>query len=361
MSHYFFNETVTMDAAVLAPWVSQIFQASGMLATDAALTAETLVVADARGVYSHGCLRVPLYLTRIEKGAVDPAAQPALVSEKGATALVDGRNGAGQVVSRFAMGKAIDLAEQFGISFVTARNSNHNGAEAYYSMLALQKDMIGFCSSIGGGNLMAPFGGADRRIGNNPFCLALPALNHDPVVLDMAQSVVAKGKILMAKTTHSKIPQEWALDAAGKPTTDPAEATLGFLRTMGDYKGSGLSIVTGMISSMLSGAAIGPTLKDVYDDFEPLNIGHSFCAIRVDFLTDINDFKRNMDIQIEFIKNSKKAQDVDEVFLPGEMEANNYRRQMAQGIELPAEVINALVKASQRFNIDIPLRNLANY
>ncbi len=354
MAHYFFNQTVNIAPKTLQDWVTQVFEAVGMSAEDAALTAHTLVVADARGVHSHGCLRVGLYVKRIERQAVDPRAKPEVLRERGALALIDGHNAAGQVVSHFAMQKAIDLAERSGVSFVTARGSNHNGAAAFYSMMALPRNMVGFSSSIGGGNLMPVYGGAERRIGNNPFSFAFPALKHDAVVLDMAQSVVAKGKIMMASKTNSPIPLDWALDAEGVPTTDPAAATQGFLRTMGDYKGSGLSVVIGMLSSMISSAAIGPTLKDVYEDFEPLNKGHSFCAIRLDFLVDPEEFKRNMDVQIEFIKQSKKASGVEEIFLPGEMEARNYRRQMRDGIDMPSEVIEEITQLSQRLGVAVP-------
>ena len=354
MKHYFFNETVNIRAVTLQRWVAKIFQAVGMLEDDADLTAQTLVVSDARGVHSHGCLRVPLYVKRIESECVDPVAKPVVIRGKGAMALVDGHNAAGQVVGQYAMEKAIALAGEFGISFVTARNSNHYGAASFYSMMALSKDMIGFSSSIGGGNLMAPYGGAERRIGNNPFSFAFPASRYDPVVLDMAQSVVAKGKIMMAGKTNSKIPAEWALDSNGLPTTDPMAAVDGFLRTMGDYKGSGLSIVIGMLSSMISSAAMGPTLKDVYEDLEPLNKGHAFCAIRLDFLVDPDAFKRNIDTQIDFIKSAKKAVGVEEIFLPGEIEAKNYRRQTRDGIDMPAEVIGELAQISQRLHVDTP-------
>jgi len=354
MSHYFFNETINIQAGVLQSWVAGIFQAVGMSKADADLVAHTLAVADARGVHSHGCLRVGLYVKRIEKKSVDPVAQPEIVKENGATALVDGHNASGQVVSVLAMEKAIELARKFGISFVTARNSNHYGSSSYYSMMALPHDMIGFSSSIGGGNLMAPYGGAERRIGNNPFSYAFPAMQCPPVVLDMAQSVVAKGKIVMAERTRSRIPPEWALDTNGVPTTDPAAALDGFLRTMGDYKGSGLSIVTGMLSSMLAGAAIGPDLKDVYEDFEPLNKGHSFCAIRLDFLVDPDEFKKNMDVQIGFLKTARKANGVDEIFVPGEMEARNYHRQMRDGIDLPSEIVHEIFALSQRLGVPIP-------
>ncbi len=164
MKHYFFNETVNVHPGDLKDWVTQILQAVGMLAGYAELVADTLVVADARGVYSHGCLRVPLYVKRIEKKSVNPTAQPAVLREKGAVAMVDGCNAAGQVVSYYSMNKAIELADRYGVSFVTARNSNHNGAIAYYSMMALPKDMVGFSCSIGGGNLMSPYGAADKAV-----------------------------------------------------------------------------------------------------------------------------------------------------------------------------------------------------
>jgi LDH2 family malate/lactate/ureidoglycolate dehydrogenase len=354
VKHYFFNDTVHLRAETLQPWVADIFRATGMAQEDAELTAHTLVVSDLRGVHSHGCLRVPLYVNRIEKKAVDPVAKPTLIKERGAMALVDGHNAGGQVVSKYAMEKAIALADQYGISFVSARNSNHYGAASFYSMMALAKDMVGFTTSIGGGNLMAPHGAAERRIGNNPLSFAFPASRYDPVVLDMAQSVVAKGKIMMARKTKSPIPAEWALDAQGVPTTDPEAAVNGFLRTMGDYKGSGLSIVVGMLSSMISSAAMGPTLRDVYEDFEPLNKGHSFCAIRLDFLVDADEFKKNVDTQIEFIKSARKAPGVEEIFLPGEIEARNYRRQMNEGIDMPSEVIVELVGISERLRVHSP-------
>ena len=355
MGHYFFNETVNIPYAVLADWAARIFRAVGMDAEDARLTAETLAVADARGVFSHGCVRVPLYVKRIETGCVYPKAKPVILRNMGATALVDGKNAGGQVVSTFSMKLAIDLARNHGVSFVTVRNSNHCGACAYYSMMALSEDMIGFSTSIGGGNLMAPYGGADNRIGNNPFSVAIPATERDPVVLDMALSVVAKGKIILAQKTNARIPETWAIDQSGVPTTAPAEALSGSIRPAGDYKGSNLSIVVGMLSSMLSGACIGATLKDIYGNFEePLGVGHSFGAIRIDYLTDPTEFKKNVDREIDFIKNAKKAAGVEEVFMPGEMEAQMYRRQMREGIPMAAEVVEELIALSRRLGVDIP-------
>jgi LDH2 family malate/lactate/ureidoglycolate dehydrogenase len=355
MDHYRFNRTIRIQPEILKGWSSRVFQAAGMNGKDADLTADTLVMADARGVYSHGCLRVPLYVKRIETGCVSPTARPEVLRSRGATALIDGHNAMGQVVSCCAMNLAIEKAAEHGVSFVSVRGSNHYGACAYYAMMALPKNMIGYTSTIGGGNLMAPWGGCENRVGNNPFGVAIPALERDPVVLDMAMSVVAKGKIVMATKTKSQIPEEWAVDSRGLPTTDPHAAIEGSIRPIADYKGYGLSVIISMISSVISNAAIGSTLKDIYGNFtEPLAIGHSFAAIDLDYLTDIDEFKRNMDREIGFIKNSRKAAGSDEIFLPGEREARNYQRQMQNGIDMPAEVIDEIRGISTRLGAAVP-------
>ena len=355
MGHYFFNKILNIGHGILTGWGKEMFQAVGMSAADAALTALSLSDADARGVYSHGTMRIPLYVKRIQSGCVDPKAKPEIVRCMGSTALVDGKNATGQVVGAAAMKKAIELAKVHGTSFVTANNSNHYGACAFYSMMALEEDMIGFTCSVGGGNLMAAFGGADNRIGNNPFSVAIPACKRDAVVLDMALSVVAKGKIVLAEKTGAKIPLSWALDSDGVPTSDPNEALAGSIQPTGGYKGTNLSIVVGMLSSLISSASIGAALKDIYGDFsQPLGVGHSFGALRLDFLTDVDEFKRRTDREIDFIKSSKKAIGTSEVFLPGELEAVSYRRQIEHGIEMPAETIRDLIETSRRLRVAVP-------
>jgi LDH2 family malate/lactate/ureidoglycolate dehydrogenase len=339
----------------VAGWVSLIFQAEGLSAEDAGIVSDTLVTADARGVYSHGILRVTLYTKRIEEKCVNVTAKPELLSSVLGTAVIEGNNAMGQIVGVQAMKLAIEKAKEHGVSFVTARGSNHYGTCAYYAMMALPEDMIGFSSSIGGGNLMAPWGGSDARVGNNPFGVAIPALKRPPVVLDMAQSVVAKGKIVMATKTKTPIPANWAFDRSGNPTTDAYEGMMGTIRPIADYKGYGIATVVGMLSSVISNAAIGSTLKDVYEDFSGgLNKGHSFCVVNISCMTDVAAFKSRMDREIEFIKNSPKASGVEEIYLPGEMEWLAYEKAKREGIVYPVEVIDEIRAVSTKLGVAVP-------
>jgi len=355
MSHYHFNQTLVIPFDDAYQWISDIFHATGLSEADAKLVAHSLVMADARGVYSHGILRTSIYTKRILRGCVDTSAVPTIVHDCNATAVVDGHNAMGQSVGDFSMKLAIEKAKKYGIAFVTARGSNHYGTCAYYAMQALEHNMIGISSTIGGGNLMAPWGGTDARVGNNPLGIAIPAGQHYPVVLDMAQSVVAKGKIVMATKTHSPIPSEWAFDPQGRPTTDPEQAMHGTVRPIADYKGSGIAIIVSLLSSVISGAAIGATLKDVYEDFSGgLNKGQMFAAIDLSQMTDVNAFKERMDCEIDFIKASPVAEESAGIFLPGEPEFLNYKRQIKEGITYPVEVICEIAEIGKSLNIPTP-------
>jgi len=354
-SHYHFNQTKIVPYEDMKNWITKIFLAVNLLESDAELVADSLVDADARGVYSHGVQRVKIYTTRILKGCVNVKGKPHVIFDNDATAIVDGDNAMGQVVGVYAMQLAIEKAKKYGVSFVAAKGSNHYGRCEYYSRMALEYDMIGFSSTIGGGNLMAPWGGISAKVGNNPFSIAMPAGKHYPVVLDMALSVVAKGKIEMALKTGSSIPEEWALDKNGNPTTDPAEALKGTLRPIGDYKGSGLAIMVGLMSSVICDAAIGPTLKNVYKDFDGgLNKGQLFMAIDVAHMTDVDAFKERMDKQIDFIKSSPLAPGAGAIYLPGEIEYRNFYKQSKEGIEYPIEVIHELENISKNVGVDLP-------
>jgi LDH2 family malate/lactate/ureidoglycolate dehydrogenase len=338
----------------MSEWTSRIFQADGLSKEDADLVADTLVTADARGVYSHGVLRISLYTMRIERGCVDVRARPEILSASLGTAVVEGNNAMGQSVGVFAMKAALEKAKEHGVSFVTARGSNHYGTCAYYAMMALPENMIGFSASIGGGNLMAPWGGTDARVGNNPFGVAIPALERYPVVLDMAQSVVAKGKIVMADKTQTPIPADWAFDRNGLPTTDAREGVRGTVRPIADYKGYGIATVIGMLSSVICNAAIGASLKDVYENFSGgLNKGQLFMAVDISRMSNVLEFKKRMDRDIDFIKASPKAPGVEEIYLPGEMEWQAWDASMRDGIHYPVEVIREIRSISERLGVPV--------
>jgi LDH2 family malate/lactate/ureidoglycolate dehydrogenase len=354
-SHYHFNKTITIDYKTMANWAKSIFAATGLEKEDADLVADTLVSADARGVYSHGVVRISIYTKRILEGCIDVKAKPELAVDNLGTGVVDGKNAMGQIVGQYAMTLAIKKAQEHGVSFVTARGSNHYGACAYYTMMALKEDMIGFSTTIGGGNLMAPWGGSDARVGNNPFAIAIPAGKRYPILLDMAQSIVAKGKIVMASKTNSPIPKNWAFAKDGSVTIDPGEALEGTIRPIADYKGYGIAVVMGILSSVISNAAIGATLQDVYNYFSGgLNKGQVFAAVNLKSMTDIKAFKERMDREIDFIKSSPKAPGVEEIYLPGEIEYLSYERQIRDGIEYPVEVINEIKEISGRLGVSVP-------
>ena len=354
-SHYHFNKTVSIRYAVMKDWVTNLFYAQGMNEADAEVVADSLVDSDARGVYSHGTQRVKMYSERIRRNCVNVTGKPYVVVDRDATAVVDGDNGMGQIVGVFAMNLAIEKAKQYGVSFVTARGSNHYGRCEYYTRMALNHDMAGFSATVGGGNLMAPWGGSEARVGNNPFSIAMPAEERYPVVLDMAQSVVAKGKIEMALKTGSTIPKEWALDKNGIPTTNPSEGSEGSVRPIADYKGADLAIMIGFMSSLFCGGAVGPTLKNVYKDFDGgLNKGQMFMAIDISRMIDVAIYKERMKEQIDFIKETPRAMGVDEVLMPGEQEYQYFDRQIKDGIVYAVEVIAELKEMSKQLGVEIP-------
>lgn len=354
-SHYHFNKTVKIDYDVMKSWVSDIFVAQGISREDSDIVADSLVDSDARGVYSHGVQRVRMYTNRIQNDCVNVKGIPHIVSQNAATAVVEGDNAMGQIVGIFSMKLAIKIAKEYGISIVVARGSNHYGRCAYYSRMALEHDMIGISSTIGGGNLMAPWGGRAPRVGNNPFSIALPAQDRYPVVLDMAQSVVARGKIEMAKKTHAPIPESWALDKDGLPTTDPVKGAEGSVRPIADYKGADLAIMVGYMSSLLSGGAVGPNLKNVYNDFSGgLNKGQLFMAIDISRMIDPAVYKERMKEQVDFIKSTPKATGVDEVLMPGEQEWQHFYRQTKDGITYAVEVIGEIKEVCAQLGVKIP-------
>ena len=354
MGDYQFQKTERIPYQAVEKWSAEIYQKAGMNPEDAQKTAHIQTMADLRGVYSHGVQRCKTYVQRLERGAVNAKARPEIEKDGQAFVLVNGNNAMGQIVAEYAMKTAIERARQFGSATVSIRGSNHIGTMAYYAMLAAEQDMIGICMTQGAGNAMAPFGGTEKILGNNPFGYAVPALRHPPVVLDMAQSVVAFGKIDMAKTTGSRIPDTWALDIGGNPVTDPKKAFS--LQPICGYKGYGLSFMMTLLCAVLPGVPYGPALVDLLSDSsEPQNGGQLMQVINIGALMDVNAFKKRVDEAVELVKQSRKRKGVSEIFVPGEIEYNTEQRQRAEGIVYPIELFDELDRLSEKMNVR-PLR-----
>ncbi len=340
MSDYTFHEKVVVKVQDAIDFEKNLYVAAGMREEDALVVADHLVTADARGVYSHGIQRNNIYLKRFREGGTDPKGVSRIIKEKKATCLIDGGNSMGMVTGKFAMEKAISLAKEYGTSTVSVTGSNHFGTCAYYVQMAADQGMIGMMWTINCGNIMAPWGGTERQLGNNPFGIGIPCKRHPTVILDSATSVVARGKIVVAMKTHSPIPEGWALDKNGNPTTDAEEGYWGTVLPFGGYKGYGLTFTNACLAAILNNSAFGPSIVDFYEEPGKIqNNGYLFQVIDIDSFDDVDAFEKRMDDAVDFIKGGKKADGVDEIFVPGEIEYNARKKALAEGIVYPVEIV----------------------
>ena len=352
-SDYHFNEKKIVPIPRVLSFEKALYQAGGMSPEDADCVARCLVEADARGVYSHGIQRNSLYFNRFEQHGTDPAGQPGIARQFGATALVDGGNAMGMVVGEYGMNLAIDLARKYGTSAVSITGSNHFGTCAHYLQMAADAGMVAFVWTINCVNIMAPWGGTQRQLGNNPFGIGAPCGDKPAVILDMATSVVARGKIVMARKTHSPIPETWALDVDGHPTTDAEKAYWGTVQPFGGYKGYGLTLMNAIVSAILNNSSFGPDIIDLYEEPGKLqNSGHLFQVVDIRAIDDLDAFKKRMDDAVDYIKNGPKAPGVSEIFVPGEIEANNQKKAQAEGIVYPVEVLEENRALARRYGLD---------
>lgn len=328
-------------AGALDRLVSAVFAACGMEEADASLVSDTLVTADLQGVHSHGTYRVPDYVQRLTTGGVDPRGRPRLTVDGGSVLVVDGGNSMGQVSTGFAMRTAIERARSTGVAVAAIGGSNHCGAMAYYTRLAAAEGMIGIATT-NALPTMAPWGGRDRIVGINPLSIAIPGGEEAPVVIDTSFGAAAHGKIRVYAQKGTPIPADWALDVEGNPTTDPVEAARGLIQPVGGYKGVGLAMAMGMLSSLLSGAAYGTELGSLEEGARAGNDGHLVMAMRIDAFGDPAEFGRRADAVVRQVHDSRPRQGGDRLLVPGELEAECERAFRAEGIPLNDETLDGL-------------------
>lgn len=321
---------------------------------DAKIVADNLIEADLRGVGSHGVVRFPIYIKRLLDGGTN--ARPAITSvrQTRTTAVIDGDNGLGHLVGIRAMEIVIEKSADGDCFFAAVRNSNHLAAAAYYAEMAARNGMIGVVFTIAAINHMAPWGGAEAVLGNNPFAVAFPAQRDFPIVLDMACSVGARGKIIVAAREGKPIPADWATGPDGLPTTNAAEALKGFVVPVGGPKGYALTLTVGLLSTMLSGAFFGCDVGDLYEKTsEPQNCGHLFGVLPVAAFDEPAAYAGRMQKAINDIKGAKRAPGVEQIFLPGEREFIAKAENLARGVPIgPALAAELSAIASQ---YDVPL------
>ncbi len=337
--------------------VEGLFKAAGLPAEDAAAVAEVLVEADLRGVESHGTTRIAGYMNMIKTGLLNPKPAVQVLKDLPSTAMLEGDQGFGIVVAKRAMQMAIDKAARTGIAAVTARNVTHTGMIGFYPMMAVRAGMIGFAMNNGPA-ILPPFGGKTPTLATNPFSVAIPAGREQPIVLDMATSVVAGGKLRLAAKKGTPIPGEWALDRHGMPTTDPNEAIFhGFLQWAGGYKGFGLATIVEVLGGVLSGGLFGrdvPAMKNFGK--EPLVTSAFYMAINVDNFMPLAEFGERVDRLIGHIKASERAKGTEEVYVAGEIEFRRKAQRVGDGIPVSGVVYRELMGLAAEYGVAFDLQ-----
>jgi L-2-hydroxycarboxylate dehydrogenase (NAD+) len=326
-----------------------VLQRWGTPPSVAELTADLMVRTDLRGVDSHGVGMLPTYLKWYRAGYIVPGAEPKVVRDQGTTAVVDGQQAFGHAVATLAMSLAIAKARTHGVGFVTCHNSNHYGAAANYSMMALPHDMIGISLTNGSWPAVVPTFGRQSMLSTNPISVAAPAGSEYPFVLDMATSTVAIGKLSVAARWAKPIPEGWALDAAGRPTTDALAAyetrlltPLGGSREQGGHKGYGLGLMVDILCGVLAGASWAARTRHAEEPPTRADIGHFFGAIDIGRFRLLRDFKADMDGLLRALKDSPKAEGHERIYVAGEPEWECEQRRRRDGIPLAPGLVEQL-------------------
>jgi LDH2 family malate/lactate/ureidoglycolate dehydrogenase len=346
------TEGPRVAAAALAGFVKRAFEAAGLPSGDADVLAGLMVEADLRGSDTHGVIRLPLYLRRLKAGGINSRPNIRVVQEKPATALIDGDNGMGHLVMRFAALTAIEKAKRAGVGWVGARMSNHAGPAALYAMMPLTHDMIGLYLAVGSSNHLPPWGSTENLLGTNPIAIAIPADEEPPIVLDMAPTVAAFGKVRLRMQRGEEMPPGWMIDREGKPLTDPRRADEGLLLPIGDYKGYGLSLIIGLLAGTLNGAAFGREVVDfVKQPGQATNTGHAIVAVAVDAFAPAAAFKRHVDAAIRTMRGAERLPGVERVWLPGEQSHRKRLDRAANGIPMPKPLRDNLDAAARDLGI----------
>lgn len=344
------NGAQSVPAAKLCEFVAQLFAAVGVPGAAAATVARGLVEADLEGLPSHGVMLVDMYIERLQKGSVSLHESASVVSERQGAVVLDAGHALGQLTGTQAMTLAIDKARQFSAGIVSVRHGFHFGTAGRYALQAAEAGCIGItmCNTR---PLMPAPGGAERVVGNNPIAIALPTAGTIPIVLDMATSEAAMGKIRMAEKAKAAIPPTWAVTAKGEPTTNASEAIAGMLLPSGGAKGFGLSFMIDLLCGLLSQGATGAQVRPLYGDFGvPYDCSHLFIAIDVAHFCDADWFRQQTAAAAERIRNGQRAPGVEQLFTPGEPEWR--RRERADGhVQLDPAVIAMLTRFADELGV----------
>lgn len=344
--------TDLVQHGALKAFIARCLAACDMPAADAETVARLMTEADLIGQDGHGVFRLPMYIKRIRAGGMNMTPQFKRLSERPATALIDGDNGMGHLVMHHATELAMEKARTTGVAWVGARYSNHAGPASLYAMMPARENMIGLYLAVGSANHMPPWGGTDMLLSTNPIAVALPSKDYPPIVLDMATTVAAYGKVKTAAQRGETMPEGWMIDRNGDPLTDPTRAAEGFLLPIGGPKGYGLSLVFGILAGVLNGAAFGRDVVDFNADAATVtNTGQMILALDIAAFADPDAFRADIDEVWRQMKSSATMPGVDEVRLPGERLERVRQGRTAEGIPIPRALRDTLTALADELGV----------
>ena len=349
------SHTIRIHHDEVKSFCMAVFERLGVRPQDAAIWADVLVQTSLRGVDSHGVLVLPMYAAMIEAGGIKVSSQIEIMNDSGPTVVLDGRHGIGQVIAKQAMEMALDRAQQFGLSLITVRNSNHFGRAGFYAAKSLSRDMLGMAVT-NAGPALAAWGGKTKVIGSNALAIAVPAGKELPIVFDTAAGAAAAAKIFVAAERGERIPADWMLDRDGNPTEDPnALFTGGVLLPFGKHKGYGFGVMMDVLTGVLSGGLFGTHVRGFGRDMsEPLGVCQTFCALKIENFLPAIEFKGRRDEMIAEIKRSEPIKGVDRVYLPGEQGFITAAEREAHGIPIWEKLARELRSLAQRLSLASP-------
>jgi L-2-hydroxycarboxylate dehydrogenase (NAD+) len=342
-----------IPAAAIFNTMIDAFRACGLPDADATIVAGAMLDADLSGADAHGIFRLAGYVKQLKAGIFNPRAEIKVLERSPATALVDGDNGMGHLVMTYAANLAVELARASGVGWVGVRRSNHSGAGSTYAAIPLQHGMVGIYSAVSSSNFMAPWGGAEPLLGTNPIAVAIPAGQEAPVVLDIATSVASNGIIRTYANQGRPLPEGWVISREdGKPITDGKRLDEGMFVPVGEYKGSGLAIVLGLLGGPLNRAAFGRDVKDTNAPAErESNTGHLMIALDPTKFLPLDMFKSEMDRHIHDLASSKKLPGVEEIRIPGQGREARRDDRKANGVPLAPGLVKQVDELAKSLNI----------
>ena len=353
------SKNICIPGEQLKQFTASAFVKVGLPEADANKIAALMAEADLQGSDGHGIIRLPMYIQRILDGGINIHPDIKVVHEKAAMAVVDGDNGMGHLVVSKVVEIAIEKAKTAGVAWVGCRASNHAGPASLYARMPMAHNMIGLYFAVGNANHMPPWGGMDMLLSTNPIAAGIPAGEEPPVVLDMATTVAAYGKVKAKAKRGEQMPVGWMIDRQGKPLTDPNRSSEGFLLPIGEHKGYGLALIVGLLAGTLQGGAMGKDVVDFnVDKNTPTNTGQAILVIDLEAFGGAGPFKAAVDTLVRDIRASERLPGVDRIWLPGEQSHGRRADYMQAGVPVAPALLDDLDRLAGRLGIS-PLQRPA--